>query len=268
MATQGITGAGEIQLRDPVNNILLIGGFASVELTSKVEKSVASRYNKAGKLIISDTWEKSSEYELKLNQEVVDSLGFGLGMGEVPMPVTSTGYYDFIEAVVPLVAPFEVQVPTLITTALANGTSVQVTMQASGVWNSFLTGQKVLNMTVLQTGAAVDGSVVVTTTAVGTEKLVFHSSQAGAPVTISYLKTVATKLTLGIQTVAVKYFGSLYFSAKLISDEFPNGLILICPSVSKNSGLAYKTGEVSPIENTFTCGTPAGSPSPVQMIFL
>ena len=256
---------GEIQLRDPVNNILFVGGWSAVELTPSSEKLEASRYNKAGKLIVSDSWEKSSSYELKVTQEVVDSLGFGLAMNLVPAIAASSTYYDYIEAVVPAIAPFEIPLPG-VTTALANGGSVQVSYQASGVWNSFTTAQKKLNMTVLQTGSAVDGTAIVTTTTPGSEKLVLHSSQANAPVVISFLKTATSKLTLGL--VSSPSIGSLYFSAKLVSDEFPNGLIMICPSVSKSSGLGFKSGDVSPIEHVFTCGTPAGASSSVQLIFL
>jgi len=234
-------------------------------LTPTTNNLEAKRYNKAGRSIVSDSWEKDSSYELKVTQEVIDSLGLGLAMNLVPAIAASSTYYDYIEAVVPLIAPFEIPLPG-VTTALANGGSVQVSYQASGAWNSFMTGQKKLNMTVLQTGSAADGTAVVTTTTPGTEKLVLHSTQANAPVVISYLRTNTSKLSLGL--VDSPSIGSLYFSAKLISDEFPNGLIMICPSVSKSAGLGFKSGDVSPIEHVFTCGTPAGASSSVQLIFL
>lgn len=256
---------GEIQIRDNTNGVLFAGGFASVEITTSVEINKAKRLNTAGSLIISDSYAGLSESELKITQEVSDSLHDGLALGELPKSISSTSYYDYVDTVVPTTSPYEV--PLLgVTTALANTSSVLVTMFQSGSWNGISTGQKPLNLT-RTSSAPTDGQFQVNTTTVGAEKLVFNAAQAGAPIIISYLRTVTNKLSIGLASAPVGLPG-LYFSAKLISDEYPNGAILICPSITKTSGFAYKTGAVPVIENTFQLGTPAGYRIPVNMIYL
>jgi hypothetical protein len=268
MATSVISGIGEIQIRDNTNNVLFIGGFASVELQPKTDIKDAKRYNTAGQLVLSDSYKQYEEYELKITQQVSDSLGIGLGIGEIPALQTSVPYYAFIEASVPLTTPFTIPVATKITTALGNATTVLVTAQASGVWNSASSGQTQLNLTP-GTATPATGTFYVDVSTVGSEKITFNSAQAGMPVLISYLTTASNKLAVGLgSTASTAFISKLYFSAKLISSEFPNGCIMMCPSISKLSGLSYKTGDVPTIENNFKVGTPAGSRSPVQLVFL
>lgn len=267
MATQMITGAGEIQLRDPINDVLFAGGFAGITLESSSDTQSARRYNTAGKLVVSDSYNTNEEYTLTLTQEVTDSLHLGLAMGEIPETTASIGYYAYIEATVPTTSPYEISVATLITTALGNDTDVLVSMFASGTWNGASTGQTQLNLIESTGGTPASGEFDVNTTTVGSEKIVFNAAQAGAPVIISYRKTATNKLTIGYEQGAAK-IGSLYFSAKLISDEYPNGAILICPSVSKSSGFAYATADVPTVENTFTIGTAAGFTNPFHIVIL
>jgi hypothetical protein len=139
-------------------------------------------------------------------------------------------------------------------------------MFQSGVWNAISAGQKSLNM-VRNASTPSDGEFQVNTTTVGSEKLVFNAAQAGAPVVISYLKTVTSKLSIGLASGQINLPG-LYFQATLVSDEYPNGAIVVCPSVTKTSGFAYKTGAVPVVENTFQLGTPAGYRIPVNIIYL
>jgi hypothetical protein len=42
MATQVVSGMGQIQIRDNINNVLYGGGFASVEISTKVEINKAN----------------------------------------------------------------------------------------------------------------------------------------------------------------------------------------------------------------------------------
>lgn len=202
---------------------------------------------------------------MKVTQEVADSLSLGLAVGEVPEQSSSVQYYDFIEATIPATSPYEIPL-TGVTTALANSTSVLVTMFGSGAWNSASSGQTQLNLNRVS-GSPNTGEFKVDTSTPGSEKLVFNVAQAGAPIVISYLKTATNKLTIGLDSSPV-IPGSLYFSGLLISDEFPNGAVLICPSITKTSAFQYKTGAVPTIENVFQLGTPSGYRSPVVMIFL
>lgn len=266
MATQMFTGAGQIQIRDNTNGVLFAGGYAGITIESSSDTQSARRFTNEGKLVISDSYNNNEEYTLTVNQETVDSLHLGLAMGELPKQASTVSWYECIEVQVPTSAPYEVSVATLITTALGNASSVLVSMFSSGTWNSYATGQKQLNLKPSNT-TPTDGEFQVVTTGVGSEKIVLNSVQAGATLVISYLKTATNKLTVGYASGATK-IGSAYFSAKLISDEFPNGCMLICPSISKSSGFNYATDDVPVIENTFTIGTAAGFTNPFHLIAL
>jgi hypothetical protein len=267
MATQMVSGFGEIQLRDNINNVLYMGGFATIELTDKTDSVDAERYDTLGNLIISDSYQSRQTYELKLVQQVSDSLGDGLALGEIPSVVSTASYYDYVETIVPTAAPYEIPF-TGVTTVLGNAASVCVTMMQSGTWNSYLTGQKNLNLKSVAT-TPTDGEFQVVTTTVGSEKIVFNAAQAKAPVIISYLKTVTGKLSVGLSPAStVKRSGSMFFSAKLMSDEYPNGAILMMPSVTKVSGMKLKSGAVSPLEHTFKVGTAGGYRAPIAIIYL
>ena len=266
MATQMFTGAGQIQIRDNTNGVLFAGGYAGISIESSSDTQSARRFTQAGKLVVSDSYNNNEEYTLTVNQEVTDSLHLGLAMGEIPKQAASVQWYECIEAVIPLQAPYEIPVTTLITTALNNASSVLVSLFASGTWNAYTTGQKQLNL-IPSAAAPTDGEFQVVLSPVGSEKIVFNSAQAGGTVVISYLKTATNKLTIGYASNATK-IGSAYFSAKLISDEFPNGCLLICPSISKSSGFNYATDDVPVVENTFTIGTAAGFTNPFHFIAL
>lgn len=266
MATQMFTGAGQIQIRDNTNGVLFAGGYAGITIESSSDTQSARRFTQAGKLVISDSYNNNEEYTLTVNQEVVDSLHLGLAMGEIPAQASSVNYYECIEATIPASSPYEIAVPALITTALGNASSVLVSLFASGTWNAYTTGQKKLNLTP-NASTPLDGEFQVNTTSVGSEKIVFNSAQAGGTVVISYLKTATNKLTVGYSQSAVK-IGSAYFSAKLVSDEFPNGCLLICPSISKSSGFNYATDDVPVVENVFTIGTAAGFTNPFHFVAL
>jgi len=266
MATQMFTGAGQIQIRDTANGVLFAGGYAGITIESSSDTQSARRFTQAGKLVVSDSYNNNEEYTLTVTQETVDSLHLGLAIGEIPATASSLVYYECIEATIPTSAPYTVPVATLITTALGNASSVMVSMFASGAWNNAGTGQTRLNL-VSSNSAPLTGEFQVVTTTVGSEVITFNSAQAGATVVISYARTVSNKLTIGYASNAAK-IGSAYFSAKLVSDEFPNGCLLICPSISKSSGFNYATEDVPVIENVFTIGTAAGFTNPFHLVAL
>jgi hypothetical protein len=259
MGSQVIDGYGEIQFRHPTMG-LFPGGYSDIELVPTVSIAEGKRFNLQGQSIVSDSRITLSKYELSIKTQTIDKRSFEMGFGEKAATSTSEIYYEMVEAMVPLEAPFTVDLGDTIT----DPDQVMVTMFEGGIWN--ITGGN-------RTGLALANVAGVPTTgqfsAVEAGDLTFNAAQAGAPVNISYPKEATNKQGLGFINNPVVFSGApIYASMKLISDAFPDGFILICPSLSKISGMGLKSADVAEIEHRFTVGIAPGKRTPFQMLEL
>jgi hypothetical protein len=259
MASQLIDGIGMIQLRDASSQTVFAGGYSSVTIAGNSSQAKAKRITTAGKTIISDARITLTEYELTLAQETHDVLSLGLASGELPKINANNDFFVLEDYTVPAVSVYEVTVTGLVA---GNLTSCYVTIFENGVWNT--TGGVIgaQRLTPISSGLPQPGEVLV---AVG--KLTFNAAQASAPIVVSYRKTGTSNLTIG-QAAVVQSLVSFSFSATLYSDAFPNGLAVVCPTVSLTSPFNYKSDDVAVIENKFTIGVAAGKRTPYQLILL
>lgn len=257
MGSQMIDGIGSIQFRNPRNG-LIASGFANVRLSPSVSSAKARRRNSAGELAVSDSRITSKEFTLEVDSETIDEKVLELASNYVGRTTASMPYYELITVKVPTTAPYTVSVATLITTAKGNASSVLATMDENGTW-SLTAGERIPLSLDIVTGTTADpGEMAIDVTTPGSEILTFNAGQAGAVVNVSYLEIAENVRSYGkeLDTILV---GTSYFSAKLISDEFPRGLILICPSVSPNSSLSYDSGaDVPTITGGFDVGLASG----------
>lgn len=266
MGGKAIKGYAQIHFRHSVLG-LFPGGFSDIELAPTIASADASRFTvESGDLVVSDSRITSSKYELTIKTQTPDLRAFEMSYGEQAQPGTEI-YYDMIETFVPLEAPYTIELDQPLTAE--NKDEVMITIFENGSWNTSGGNTTGLRLTYLATGTVATKQFMVDVSTPATPEVTFHSSQAGAPINISLPRTVTAKQTLGVGINPLKLEGgTLYASMKLISDAFPNGLILICPSLSKISGLNLKSAEIAEIENKYTVGVAAGKRTPFQMIEL
>lgn len=236
-----IDGCGKIQLRSPSGG-LFGGGFAQVQIESEVNTAQGRRFNTSGTLVVSDSRIIDTTYTLTLTGEVWDTRALELAIGELAQVSATAPYYEFKEATVPLTAPYEISDVGIVS---GNLTSVMVSLFDNGAYNT----DKIQRL--------VPGTPAAGEFLAAAGKITFHSSQAGAPVIYSYLTSGTSKVTIGLENTGTE-LTSFYFSAKIFSDAFPNGLMLVAPSISKTSRFTFSTEDVPLTENTFEIGTAAG----------
>ncbi len=98
---------------------------------------------------------------------------------------------------------------------------------------------------------------------VGTGTLTLGSTYANAPITYSYDKAVASIQTIGVNPAGKKY-GKLAFSGVAYGSEFPDGVVIVLPDITRKSSPSLETSDVPRLTVEYSANVPAGKPSAVQ----
>src|SRR4028118_1877068 len=86
---------------------------------------------------------------------------------------------------------------------------------------------------------------------------------AAAPITYHFTDTVAEIDSIGAVTGAQK-FGKLGFSGLGYGPEFPNGILIVVPEITRKSSPSFETGDVPKFSVEYGINIPQGSDSPFR----
>ncbi len=235
-------------------NIFFPGLFVdfqyNLETTSKEAKAwIEGRKKTVASAIGEET------YTLTLSYEYLDWSHLGFAYDEipqsssnVPLPIIKTG-------TVPSSAPYEVADAEI---SVTNGSSIKIHISERGGWGEAGYRKKAATLT------PASGEFAVDTTA---KKLIFHSSDAGAPFQYVIEKTYTSLPSIGYEATANSY-GALSFIGKGYGPQFANGVYIYLPTITRQKAPSLQTNDVPVFEMEFGCAVPAGKRVPHQFFLL
>lgn len=84
-----------------------------------------------------------------------------------------------------------------------------------------------------------------------------------APITYHFKKSYASIETIGVETNA-KQYGKLAFSGIGYGPEFPNGIVIVVPEVTRNSSPSLATDDVPRLTVEYSANVPSGFNKPFR----
>jgi hypothetical protein len=190
-------------------------------------------------------------YTLTLSFQYLDWNHLGFAYDELPQTSSNVVLPITKSATIPSSSPYEI-VDADIT--VGNATSIKAYASQRGSWGEAGHRKRV-------TGSPAAKQFQVDTT---NDKLIFHSSDAGATVQYSIAKTYSSIDSIGYESAADDW-GKLSFLGKGYGPEFPNGIIIYLPSITRASIVSMDTSQDVPeFSIEFTGNVPAGKRTPHQ----
>ena len=194
---------------------------------------------------------------LTLSTQFVDWAQLGFTVDEFPKTETNLIWPGLKPVTVPTTTPFEISDATI---TPANDNFFFAFVNAFGAWGQPGSLVRTADAT---TAPANAGEVQIDT---ANNKLVFHSSLAGAPVSYTAPTTYTTIQAYGGPGTATKY-GKISFRGKLFTPESTENWGIYFPSLSRNGRPNFEiTGEVPELSIPFAAETPSGWEKPYQIV--
>ncbi|WP_016949766.1 hypothetical protein [Anabaena sp. PCC 7108] len=188
---------------------------------------------------------------LTLSFQYLDWFHLGFAYDELPQTSSNVQLPIVKTATVPSTTPFEIG-DTDIT--VNNESSVKAYLPARGSWGEAGYRKRV-------TAAPVAKQFKVDSTA---KKLIFHESDAGATVQYTILKSYTSIESIGYENSADS-FGKLSFIGKGYGPEFPNGIMIYLPNITRSSIVSMDTSsDVPEFSIDFDANVPPGKRTPHQ----
>jgi hypothetical protein len=246
--TSGLTSENSLRGQD----LLYPGLFSSFELTSdtgflEAKALVAGKLQTVASGVNAETW------TLKVTTQFIDWTAMQFGLDELSSNTSGAVVPLLKTATVPATGAAEVT--DLAVTALTEP-GIKVYIANKGDWGDRLF------LTKVGVAPANGTEVQVDTT---NNKLIFHSSLAGATVQYVVGVTYSSIQTIGVASQADS-FGSLKFSGKLFGTEFGNGAYIIVPKLARVSTPALSVaGDVTELTMEFRALVPEGARKPYQL---
>lgn len=192
-------------------------------------------------------------YTLTLSFQYLDWFHLGFAYDELPqrstdiqLPITKT-------ATVPTTAPYEITDNDI---SSANAANIKVYMPARGTWGEAGFRKQVTGATAV---AAKQFKVDTTN-----KKISFHSSDAGATIQYVIITSYASMETIGYENTA-DAFGKLSFVGKGYGPEFPDGIMIYLPNITRSTIPSMDTSQDVPeFSIEFDANVPPGKRTPHQ----
>jgi len=231
-------------------NVFFPGQFVDFNYEGQAEVKKAKAWV-AGKRKVVASATGAEEYELTLSFEYLDWMHMGFAYDEIPQQSSNVTLPILKKGRVPTSAPYKIT-DADITPATAS--SVKAYVSERGSWGE-AGFRKVVALS--PPGA---GEFFVDT-ASSAHDVIFHSSDAGAPVQYIVNKSYATIESIGHEVVADS-FGTLSFIGDGYGPEFPKRVRLYLPNITRISIPKLNTDNVPKFEIKFTANVPASDRSP------
>lgn len=234
-----LSGVGSLCLTTTdygVDNFIFPGNFVGFKLTPDVQSKEAKGWV-GGQLQTLATAISSTSYTLTLDMEMLDWNTLGWAFDEVPQVATN--------AVIPYTkAAVATSAGVINDAAITSGMTVFCYVAGRGAWGD--------------AGPIPKASVTV---ASGT--ITLGVGYANAPITYHFKKTAAQVETIGVLPNGQKY-GKLSFSGVGFGPEFPKGIIIVVPEITRKSSPSFETADVPKFTVEYGVSIPQGSDKPLR----
>ncbi len=190
-------------------------------------------------------------YTLTLSFQYLDWNHLGFAYDELPQTSSNVVLPITKSAVIPSASAYEIEDDDIVS---GNASSVKAYIPQRGSWGEAGHRERV--------GSAPSAGQF---QADGTNnKLIFNIADAGATVQYTVAKTYTTIDSIGYEATADDW-GKLSFLGKGYGPEFPNGIIIYLPSITRASIVSMDTSQDVPeFSIEFTGNVPAGRRTPHQ----
>lgn len=233
-----LSGVGSLCLTTldyEANNFIFPGQFVEFSITADVSSKEALAWVKGKKQVVSSDVD-TEKYTLTLTSEYVDWPTLGWAFDEVPS-VSSN-------ALVPITKAAVTDSSGVINDSdIPAGTDVFCYVSSRGSWGE---------------AHAIDPSKV--SASAGSITL---SEYPNAPITYHFEKSYANIETIGVETDAQQY-GKLAFSGIGYGPEFPQGIVIVVPEVTRNSSPSLATDDVPRFTVEYSANVPTGFTKPFR----
>jgi len=235
-------------------NFFFPGLFFNFEYNLESQVKEAKAWIGGKKMIVSSGIGEET-YTLPLSFQYLDWMHLGFAYNEIPQQSSNVSLPILKDSTIPTVSPFEVADSSIAST---NAGSIMGYVTKRGAWGE-AGYRKLASSTTPSMGEfAVDATA---------KKLIFHSSDAGAPFSYLINKTYSSLPSIGYESEATN-FGSLSFIGRGYGPEFPQGIFIYIPQINRIKAPSMKTGDVPEFQMEFACATPAGKRVPHQFFLL
>jgi hypothetical protein len=230
-------------------DVFFPGQFVDFRYDGESQKKEAKAWVSGVKKTVSSAVGEET-YTLKLAFEYLDWAHLGFAYDEIAQVSQNVVLPIFKTATVPVSTAYEIADNDITTT---NGNSIKVYVPNRGAW-----GEAGFRKRTSNNPSAKEFKVDTTA-----KKLIFHASDAGATIQYSINQTYASVESIGYEATADS-FGKLSFIGKGYGPEFPSGIIIYLPSITRSSIVSMNTDDVPKFEIEFSCNVPAGKRTPHQ----
>ncbi len=234
-----LSGVGSLCLKTldyDASNFIFPGKFVEFNISADVTSKEALAWVGQTKQVVSSAIDTES-YTLTISSDYVDWATLGWAFDEVPSVSTNK--------VVPITKA-----------AVANG---------SGVINDAgLTGSEDVFCFVSSRGAWGEAHAIAPgDVTVGAGTITLSATYNNAPITYHYDKSYASIETIGVETSVTQY-GKLAFSGVGFGPEFPDGIIIVVPEITRNTTPSLATDDVPRLTVEYSANVPSGFNKPFQ----
>ena len=234
-----LSGVGSLCLTTldyEANNFIFPGQFVEFSITANVSSKEALSWVKGKKQVVSSAVDTES-YTLRISSDYVNWATLGWAFDEVPS-VSDT-------ALVPITKAAVTDGTGKITDAdIPASPKPFCYVSSRGSWGE---------------AHAIDPSDV--TVAAGS--ITLAEAYKNAPITYHFEKSYANIETIGVETDAQQY-GKLAFSGIGYGPEFPQGIVIVVPEVTRNSSPSLATDDVPRLTVEYSANVPTGFTKPFR----
>ena len=234
-----LSGVGGLCLKTKdydASNFIFPGKFVTFNISSDTTTKEAFAWEGFSKQVVSSAIDTKS-YTLTISSDYVDWATLGWAFDEVPtvssnksVPVTKAAVTD--------------SSGVISDTGITGSEDVFCFVSSRGTWG--------------EAHAISPGDVTV-----GAGTITLAAAYVNAPVTYHYDKSYASIETIGVESSVTQY-GKLAFSGVGAGPEFPEGVIIVVPEITRKSDPSLTTDDVPRLTVEYSANVPSGFNKPFQ----
>lgn len=230
-------------------NVFFPGQFVEFNFELTADEKKARAWVAGRKKVVSSA-PGDEDNSLKIAFEYLDWFHLAFGLDEMPSTLASVWLPVWKEAIVP--ADGIISEPEILAD---NANDILPYVNVRGPWGDARPLIRATTSPVAANDFMVD---------VAEKEIQIHTDFAGASITYQVLTAHSNIPSLGVAAEVVS-FGKLGFWGRGYGPEFPNGILINLPDITRSGGPpAIVTDDVPKFELSFTANTPPGSRTPYR----
>lgn len=234
-----LSGVGSLCLKTldyDDSNFIFPGKFVEFNISADIASKEAQAWVNGTKQTVASAIDTES-YTLSISSDYVDWSTLGWAFDELPSTSTNK--------LVPITRAAVTNGSGAISDAdVVSGSDVFCYVSTRGTWG--------------EAGIVPSNSVTV-----GAGTITLGSTYANAPITYHFEKSYASISTIGVESTFTKY-GKLAFSGVGFGPEFPQGIIIVVPEITRKTTPSLATDDVPRLTVEYSANTPSGFNKPFQ----